>query len=190
MRIPGRLQAFLALPAVLASELGRRSTQKRLAPDSLIYPVSTTLPMGFSWAMFFCQDVTDHCTLAGVLVLLFLLYRDHSTPPLLGRANMAWDPLASIGRMLTIWGFWLAAQAALTFISHVSCAGVQNAGLDVHDISPCQRKCRCSRLMRCLQPTRIAVERARGYHVFVQSHGRCLCAVVISAAVDGARQWS
>ena len=39
--------------------------QKRLAPESLIYPVRTTLPMGFSWAMFFCQDVTHHRTLAG-----------------------------------------------------------------------------------------------------------------------------
>ena len=44
---------------------GRTVNQKLLAPDSLIYPVPTTLPMGFSWAMFFCQDVTDHCTLSG-----------------------------------------------------------------------------------------------------------------------------
>ena len=34
-----------------------RST-KRLAPDSLIYLVPATLPMGFSWAMFFCQDAS------------------------------------------------------------------------------------------------------------------------------------
>ena len=33
--------------------------------DSLKFPFSTTLPMGFSFAVFFCQDVTDHCTLAG-----------------------------------------------------------------------------------------------------------------------------
>ena len=59
---------FFALLAVLASEVGytvKTIDQKRLAPDSLIYLVPATLPMGFSWAVFFCQDVTDHCTLAG-----------------------------------------------------------------------------------------------------------------------------
>ena len=34
--------------------------------------------------------------------------------------------------------------------------------------------------MECLQPTRIAVERANGYHVFVQSHGRSLRAVALA----------
>ena len=57
---------FCALSAVLASEVGytgRTVNQKLVAPDSLIYPVPTTFLMGFSWAMFLCQDVTDHCTL-------------------------------------------------------------------------------------------------------------------------------
>ena len=35
-------------------------------------------------------------------------------------ANMAWDHSASVGRMPTIWEFWLAASTALMFISHVS----------------------------------------------------------------------
>ena len=42
--------------------------------------------------------------------------------------------------------------------------------------------------MNCPQPTRIAVKRANGYHVFVQSRGRSLRAV--AWAGDGARQWS
>ena len=33
---------------------------------------------------------------------------------------MAWDPLVSVDRMLTILVYWLAAQTALTFILHVS----------------------------------------------------------------------
>ena len=37
--------------------------QERLAPDSLMYLVPATLTVGFSWAMCFCQDVTDQCTL-------------------------------------------------------------------------------------------------------------------------------
>ena len=87
MRIPSWLQAILALPAVLASEVGytgKSIERKRPVPDSLIYPVPATLPMGFSWAVFFCQDVTDHCTLAESADSLLLFYRDHSTPPLLG----------------------------------------------------------------------------------------------------------
>ena len=84
-RIPGWLQAFFALLAVLASEVGysgKTGNQKRLAPDSLTNPVPTTLPMGFSWAVFFCQDVTDHYTPVGADSPYFVC-RDHSTPPLL-----------------------------------------------------------------------------------------------------------
>ena len=91
----------------------------RPVPDSLIYPVPATLPMGFSWAMFYCQNVTDHCTLAGSA--------DLTTPhPGLTVANMAWDLSASDGRMPTNLKFWLSAPTALMFMSHVS------SGLDVH----------------------------------------------------------
>ena len=68
MDIPGKLQTFFELPSVVASEVcytGNTVNQKRLAPDSLKNPVPTTLPMGFSWALFFCPDVTDHWTLSG-----------------------------------------------------------------------------------------------------------------------------
>ena len=68
MRSLGWLQASFALPAVLASEsgyTGKTADQKRLIPVSSLYFVPTTLPMGLSWVFFFCQDVTDHSTLAG-----------------------------------------------------------------------------------------------------------------------------
>ena len=63
--------------------------------------------------------------------------------------------------MLTIYGFWFAVKTALTFISP---ALVQMFSV-----------------MKCLWPTRVAVERARGYHVFAQSRGRSLCAVESAA---------
>ena len=51
MRILGWLWAFLALPAVLASDVGhsgkKKIERKRLVPDSLKNPVPTTLPFGF-----------------------------------------------------------------------------------------------------------------------------------------------
>ena len=50
MRIPSWLQVFFALPAVLASEVGytvKTIELKRLVPDSLMYPVPTTLQAGF-----------------------------------------------------------------------------------------------------------------------------------------------
>ena len=58
MRIPRWQQAYFALLAVLASDAG--DTGKRRSTTPL---VPATLPMSFSWAMFFCQGVTD-CTLA------------------------------------------------------------------------------------------------------------------------------
>ena len=59
MRILRWLQAYLALPAVLASVVGHTGDmidKQRLVLDS------ATLPMGA--AMLFCQDVTYHWTLA------------------------------------------------------------------------------------------------------------------------------
>ena len=86
----------------------------------------------FRWRCFFCQDVTDHCTLAeSADSPLFTVTTPHH---LCSRANMAWDRLVSVGRMLTIFGFWRAGQTAPTFISHVS-KQVKRAGFDVHDLS-------------------------------------------------------
>ena len=110
---------FLALPAVLAFEVGytgKTVDHTCLAPDSLIYPVPTALPTGFSWVMFFCQDVADHCTPKGSVDSPFFVCRDQCTPSLEG--NMASNPLASVGRLLTSLGCWLAAQTAQTFILH------------------------------------------------------------------------
>ena len=111
-----------------------RSTKNVLCPI-LDVSSSCNIPMGFSGTMFFCQDGTDQCTLTGSAD--FPLSPFVVTTPLhrCSVANMAWDPLASVGRMLTFFGVWLAALTALTFILRVSFAGVQKARLDVHDIS-------------------------------------------------------
>ena len=78
---------FFALSAVLASEVAyaRKTIDgRRLAPDSWIYPVPAAHPIGFCWAMFFCQNVTDHCTLTGSADSPLFICRDHSAPALLG----------------------------------------------------------------------------------------------------------
>ena len=72
MRIPGWLQAFFALLAVHASEVGYMGKRLR------------TLAVGFSWATLHCQDVTNHCTLAGNTDYPLLVCHDHSTLPLPG----------------------------------------------------------------------------------------------------------
>ena len=90
MRFIRWLQAFFALPAVLSSEVGytrKMVDKKRLGPNSVIFPVPTTLPMGLSWAMFFCPDVTDHCTLTRTADSPLFVCSDHSAPPLLGSKN-------------------------------------------------------------------------------------------------------
>ena len=127
MRNTRRLQASFAFPAVLASEFvytGKTIDPKRLAAESLIYPVPSSFPMGFSWAMFICQDVTDHCTLAGNADRTRCLV-----------ARMARDLSASVGRMLTFLGF-LSRRKLHQLISHVCLiAGVRKARHYVHLIS-------------------------------------------------------
>ena len=61
MRIPAWLFSFFGLPFLCVSEIivaSQTIEEKRSVP--------TTHPMGFCWAMFPCQDVTDECTASGV----------------------------------------------------------------------------------------------------------------------------
>ena len=64
-------------------------------------------------------------------------------------ANMAWDPLASVGRMLTIWALARGADCTNVHLARLV-EGVQKADLDVHDASlasgrvPGTDKRRCS----------------------------------------------
>ena len=75
--------------------------------------------MGFHGRRFSVKTSRITARSREVLILLFsfvvtTLFHRCSVP------NMAWDPLASVGRMLTILVYLLAAQTALAFIVHVS----------------------------------------------------------------------
>ena len=138
MRIPGWLQAFFALPAVLAPDVGytgKTVDQKRPAPDSLIYAVTTTLPMGFFMGDVFLSRITARSREVLTFAATTLLHRCLV-------AKMAWDPLVSVGRLLTILGV-LARGANCTNV-HLArlIAGVQKAGSRYSRHIPCQRKCR------------------------------------------------
>ena len=68
------LQMRIVLSTVLASVVGyteKSIEHERLAPDSLIYRVLTTLPMGSSWAMFFSRTTVRSLEVL-VLFLLFI----------------------------------------------------------------------------------------------------------------------
>ena len=82
---PRWLQAYLhcLLSSHRMFATGKTLDQKRLVLDPLKNLVPSTLPRGFSRAMFFCQDVTDHCTHTGSFDSPLRL-RNHSTPLLLG----------------------------------------------------------------------------------------------------------
>ena len=99
MCIPGWLQAYLILPAVLASEVGHTGktlNHKRLAPDSLIYPVQSTLPRVFLGRCFSVRMSE---------VLIFLFSSAVTTPHhrYLG-VHVDGDLLAFVGSLLTFWG--------------------------------------------------------------------------------------
>ena len=142
--------------------LEKRVNRKRLAPDSLIFHVPTTHPMGFSWAVFFCQDVTDHCTLAGSADSPLFVCRDNSgSKHGMESAGFRWyyaDNFPVLARGENCSNVHLAS-----FI-----AGVQKASLDVHDVFLASGFADLL-VMNCPRPTRTALERANCYHVFVHS---------------------
>ena len=59
---------------------------------------------------------------------------------------MAWAPVVSDDFMLTFWEVLARGENCTDVRLARRVAAVQNTGLDVHDISLCQRECRCSRL--------------------------------------------
>ena len=166
---------FFALPAVLASEVGymeKTIDQKRLAPDSLSVFLSLHASNGsFLGTVFFCQDVTDHCTLteSADSLSLFVVTTPHHRCSV---ADMAWDPLASS---------WSYADIFLVLARGANCTNVHLARL----IAGVKESRSRFSVIKCLQPNRIAVEQATGYHVFAQSRGRSLRAVALAA-----RRWS
>ena len=135
-------KSVFALTAVVASEAGhvvKKINQKRLAPDSLIYPVPTTLPMCVSWTMFFCQDVADHLTLTGSAdyhLSLLVVTTPHRRCSV---ANVAWDLVAFDALMLTIWVVLLCGENCTNVHSHVSLQVCRKL-VSIFTAS-CQRKC-------------------------------------------------
>ena len=132
-----------ALPAVLASEV--RNTGKNNQPETTCFrfldiPVPTTLSMGCSWAMFLCQDVTDHWLSREVLILLFSFFcRDCSTPPLFGSEH----GMGSLGfRWSHADNFRVLARGE-NCTPHCRC---EEGWSRCARLIPCQWKCRCSRL--------------------------------------------
>ena len=77
MRSLGWLQAFFPLSNVLASEVGcayKTVNQKRLAPESFVYPVPTTLPIGILLGDVFLSRCHGPQHARGEVLILFFLF--------------------------------------------------------------------------------------------------------------------
>ena len=189
MLIPGWLQAFFALPAVLASEVGytgKTIAQNRLAPDSLIYLVPATFPIGFLGRCSFGKMSRTNIRSRELLILLFC--RDHSTPPLLGSKHgmrslgFRWS-YADIGGVS---GSRSILHQRSFRTSHRRC---QESWCRCSRHIVCQRQCRCSRSWSVTSQLVLqwnvqtdstnSISRADG--LFAPSHQR---------TGDGARPWS
>ena len=174
--------ASVALPAVLASEVGysgKTISQKRLAPDSLIYLVPTALPMVFSWAVYFCQDVTHHCVLAESADSPLFVCHDYATPPLLGCKH-------GMGSLGFRWYFGVLTGGANCTNVHLArlIVCVKGDGLDVHDISLASGS--ADVLSDEVSPANAYCSGTSNVKlVFVQSRGRSLRAAALAAG-----QWS
>ena len=125
MRSLTRLQAFFALSAVLASEVG--STQKTSCSRFFVM-VCMSLQ---HFHGFFSDDVfLSRCSRFSLF--LFVVAAPHHRCSV---ANMAWDRVVSVGRMLTLWGV-LARGANCTNVKLPRLiAGVKKAGPYVYEIS-------------------------------------------------------
>ena len=104
--IPRWLRKFFALPPVRAGDVGISSLEGRpVAADALIHPVPVSLPMGFSWALFFCQETGT--SLLQPLCPREQLLSDHGHTCILGgsatlvRQYLYVDNLGSIGSSRT-----------------------------------------------------------------------------------------
>ena len=155
MRIPGRSQAFVALRAVLASEVGctgRTINQTRLDPDSLIFLVPTTLAVFFSSAMLFLSRCHGPLyTNKEWYVLLFLCVV--TTPHHCCLASRAWrlDHLVSADRLLTISG---DRGANCTNVHHACLiAGVVKSQSSMFTTYLSSAEVPTFRVTKCLQPT-------------------------------------
>ena len=122
-------------------------------------------------------------------VRTFLLSSDVTAPHhRCSVANMAWDPLASVGRMRTIFGFWLVVQPAPTFISHVPLR-VYRKLVSMSTTYRGPAVVPMFLVVKCLRPTRIAVDWETDItYSFGGTDG--LVAPSNQRSGDGARQWS
>ena len=160
---------------------GQQKTSCSRVPD--LSCLSTTPPMDFSLAMFFCQDVTDHCTLARSADSPLCVCRDHSTPPLLGSKH-------GMGSLGFRWSYadtcGVLARAEDCTNVHLArvFAGAQKAGLDFHDISRAKESADVLGY-EVSSAKAFAVEQANGYRVFAKSLEQSL---LVAASVVG--QWS
>ena len=137
MRILWWLQAFFARPAVLASEVG---TQEGRSTQNVLLRILWCIlfPQRFQCVShercFSVKRSRISARSQGVPIPLFSFV---VTRPLhrCSVANRAWDPLASVGRMLTILGADLRRRLRNVHLARLI-ARLQKAGLDVRDISP------------------------------------------------------
>ena len=100
-----------------------------------------------------------------VLILLSFFCRDHSTPPLLGSKR----GMGSLG--------WSYADTNGVLVRCANCTvslQVYRKLVSMCTTHPLSAEVQMFSVMRCHQPTRLAVERASGQHVFAQSRVRSL----------------
>ena len=140
MRIPGWLHVFIALPAVLASEAsetGKTIKQKKVCSRFFGFPCSCNTSNG----VLVGDVLQSRChgpqyRSSGVLILLFSIVVTIA----LNRcsvAHMAWDPLAFVGRMLTIFGVLTRGANC----NDVHLARLIAADVLGYELSPCTTNC-------------------------------------------------
>ena len=139
----------------------------------------STLPMVLRGRCSFAN--TSRTTARSRVVLILFILIDHSTPPLFGSRHC----MGSLGfRWSYADNFGVLTRGAnATSVHRTSHFKEGRSRCSRHIPSPAEGQ--MFSVIKCLQPTRVAVDLANGYHVFDQSRGPCL-RVVASAG----ERWS
>ena len=75
------LKKFFAYPPLLASELGITELDgEKVAPETLLYPLAESLPMGWSWSLFFAQAINSYQLARSLVGVKPLVMSDRGLP--------------------------------------------------------------------------------------------------------------
>ena len=125
--MPMSLRKYFGLRRIRARDLGVSAVNgAEVSADQWVFPRIAVLPMGWSWALYWCQKIHEHIVeRAGLLEAERL--QDFTPPP---------SGSSSISSMLTI--SMLQVHPGMVGRFRLAVQALRDAGLTVHEVEECE----------------------------------------------------